>query len=205
MIRSTLTTRVRIRGVVAAIGVALFVAACGGSNSSSSAPAASNAQSSTSAGTSATNVTITTAKGSRGTYLTGTSGRALYLWAADSNGTSSCSGACASTWPPVLATATPNVSGGAMASDLGTVTRSDGSKQVTYKGHPLYYYVGDPSSGTTHGEGSNQFGARWWLVAPAGSGITVGATKAASSSNSSGSSSSGSSGSSSGSSGSSWG
>jgi predicted lipoprotein with Yx(FWY)xxD motif len=132
-----------------------------------------------------------------GTYLTGASGRALYLWVADQGGKSACSGACASTWPPVIAKGTPSASGSAVSADLGTTARSDGSKQVTYKGHPLYYYAADTGAGQTAGQGSNQFGAKWWLVAPSGSGITSGSS---SSSGSSGSSSAASSGSSSGSS-----
>jgi hypothetical protein len=59
-----------------------------------------------------------------------------------------------------------------MSADLGTITRSDGKKQVTYKGHPLYYYAADSSPGQTSGQGLNQFGAKWWLVAPSGTAIT---------------------------------
>jgi predicted lipoprotein with Yx(FWY)xxD motif len=190
-------TRMSRTGVAAAlIGVAVLVAACGSSgSSSSSAPAASAAQSSTGSSAPATGVSIGTAKGSIGTYLTGRSGRALYLWAADSSGKSSCSGACASTWPPLITKASPTASGGAMSADLGMITRSDGSKQVTYKGHPLYYYAADTGPGMTKGQGSNQFGAKWWLIAPSGAGITTtSSSKAASSSGSSSSSSSGSSG-----------
>jgi hypothetical protein len=84
---------------------------------------------------------------------------------------SACSGACASAWPPVTGTAT--AAGSAKASDLGTITRSDGTKQVTYDGHPLYYFVGDSGPGTASGQGSDNFGAKWWLVSPAGSDITA--------------------------------
>ena len=66
----------------------------------------------------------------------------------------------------------PTASGGAQASDLGTTTRSDGLKQVTYKGHPLYYFAGDTRSGQVTGQGSNNFGAKWWLVNDSGSAIT---------------------------------
>jgi secreted repeat protein with Y-X4-D motif len=83
-----------------------------------------------------------------------------------------CSGACAGAWPPVTATGTVTASGSAVASDLGTITRSDGTKQVTYDGHPLYYFVGDSGPGSDSGQGSNSFGAKWWLVAPSGSAIT---------------------------------
>jgi predicted lipoprotein with Yx(FWY)xxD motif len=66
------------------------------------------------------------------------------------------------------------VTGGALASDVGTTSRSDGTKQLTYKGHPLYYYAADTSAGQTTGQGSNSFGAKWWLVTPSGSSITSG-------------------------------
>jgi hypothetical protein len=60
-----------------------------------------------------------------------------------------------------------------MASDIGTITRSDGTKQVTYDGHPLYYFSGDSGPGTASGQGSDGFGAKWWLVAPTGSDVTA--------------------------------
>jgi hypothetical protein len=63
--------------------------------------------------------------------------------------------------------------GSASASDLGTITRSDGTKQVTYDGHPLYYYAGDSGSGMASGQGSDSFGAKWWLVSPSGSDVTA--------------------------------
>jgi hypothetical protein len=62
--------------------------------------------------------------------------------------------------------------GDAKASDLGTITRSDGTKQVTYDGHPLYYFSGDSAAGQVNGQGSDGFGAKWWLVSPAGTQIT---------------------------------
>jgi len=116
---------------------------------------------------------ITTASSSAGTILTDGSGRAVYLWVADSNGKSVCSGACAGAWPPVMASGTVTAAGSAKSGDLGSITRSDGSKQVTYNGHPLYYFVGDSGSGTASGQGSDQFGAKWWLVSPAGSDVTA--------------------------------
>jgi predicted lipoprotein with Yx(FWY)xxD motif len=168
MIRSV-RTRSRLGGLVMMVGVALLVAACGGSSSKSSASApASN--------TSAGAIAISTAKGMGGTYLTGASGRAVYLWDADTGDMSTCSGACAKAWPPVITKAAPSASGGAQASDLGTITRSDGLKQVTYKDHPLYYFVGDTGSGQVKGQGSNAFGAKWWLVNQSGSAITSGLT-----------------------------
>jgi predicted lipoprotein with Yx(FWY)xxD motif len=166
------------------VGVALVVAACGGSSSShSSNSAASSTPSSTNA--SATSVMVKTAHSSAGSYLVGPSGKALYLWVADKNGKSVCSGACAKVWPPLTTTGKPAASGGAMSADLGTITRSDGTKQVTYKGHPLYYYAADTSAGQTTGQGSNSFGAKWWLVAPSGAAITKSVSGGSSSSGSS--------------------
>lgn len=178
------------------VAVALVVAACGSSSSSSpttsaaaSTPATSAASASSAAAPTA-GLTVSAVRAAAGTYLTGASGRAVYLWLADKNGQSACSGACAQVWLPVTASATPTASGGVNAANLGTITRSDGKKQVTYMGHPLYYFVGDTHAGTTKGQGVNGFGAKWWLVAPSGSPITGAGTSTAASSSSSSSSSS---------------
>ena len=120
----------------------------------------------------ATAMTIETHTGSAGTFLTDGSGRSVYMFAKDGTNASACSGACAAAWPPVITTGAATVSGGAKASDLGTITRSDGTKQVTYDGHALYYFAGDTSAGQTNGQGVNGFGAKWWLVAPSGAIIT---------------------------------
>lgn len=202
MIGSGRATRYRMGAVAATVVLALILAACGSSSSSSTAssPAANSSPYSSGSSSSATGAAVGTAKGPVGTYLTGASGRALYIWVADSNGKSSCSGACASAWPPLTTKAPPTAGGSALASDLGMITRTDGSKQVTYKGRPLYYYAGDTGAGTTNGQGSNQFGAKWWLISPSGGTVSGGSHTASSGSSkgsSSGSSSSGSGGSSS--------
>lgn len=119
---------------------------------------------------------ITTKTGSAGAFLTDGSGRAVYLFMKDSGDTSACSGACAAAWPPVTATSTPSASGGVNSGELGTITRSDGTKQVTYDGHPLYYFAGDTGPGMVKGQGIDGFGAKWWLVAPTGSSITAAVT-----------------------------
>lgn len=150
-------------------GLALLVAACGsgsGSGMTSSVSTGSRGP------TASAGIAIGTARGPHGTYLTGASGRALYLWVGDSDGASNCSGDCANAWPPVIARRAA-AAGGAIAPALGTITRSDGSEQVSYYGHPLYYSTADPGPGTTHAEGSNSFGASWWLVAPSGAAITT--------------------------------
>lgn len=115
---------------------------------------------------------IATAGGEYGTHLTADDGTSVYLWKGDHGSTPACSGACAEAWPPVLTEGEPKAGNGADASKLGTVKRSDGGTQVTYAGQPLYYYAGDDSTGDTKGQGSNGFGAAWWLVAPSGAAIT---------------------------------
>ena len=154
--------------LVAPICSAVLIAGCGGSGSGAGTSAASQASDRPTRP-----VTIKTVTGRDGTYLTDLSGRALYMWVGDDAGKSNCSGSCAGAWPPVLTANVPRASGGARPASLGTITRSDGGKQVTYKGHPLYYFVVDSGPGTTKGQGSYSFGARWWLVAPSGAAITV--------------------------------
>jgi predicted lipoprotein with Yx(FWY)xxD motif len=152
-----------------ALASALLAAAC--SSAATASPASAPATGS-SASAATTGTVITTHAGSAGTFLTDGSGRTVYLWAKDGMNMSACSGACAAAWPPVPATGTLTAAGGAKASDLGTISRSDGTKQATYDGHPLYYFVGDSAAGQTNGQGSDNFGAKWWLVAPSGAKIT---------------------------------
>jgi predicted lipoprotein with Yx(FWY)xxD motif len=149
-------------GAAALAAAALFVAACGGRSegSVSAKPARSSGA-----------LTISAKRGAAGTYLTDGSGRSLYLWDADRGGKSSCKGACAQDWPPLTAKATPSASSGVKAGDLGAIGRAGGATQVTYQGHPLYYYAGDSGPGATAGEGSDDFGAKWWLVAPSGAAV----------------------------------
>ena len=170
-----------VAGVGGALGAAVIVAACSsGGTSSAAAPAASPtgspAAASPAGASSSGGTVITTAKSSAGTFLTNGSGRAVYLWVKDTGDMSNCNGACAGAWPPVTTTATATASGSAKASDIGTITRSDGTKQVTYDGHPLYYFSGDSGPGTATGQGSDGFGAKWWLVAPTGSDVTAAVT-----------------------------
>jgi predicted lipoprotein with Yx(FWY)xxD motif len=168
-------------GVGGAVAAAATVAACSSAASSTAAapaasPTGSPAAASPAGASSSGGTVITTAKSSAGTFLTNGSGRAVYLWVKDTGDMSNCNGACAGAWPPVTTTATATASGSAKASDIGTITRSDGTKQVTYDGHPLYYFSGDSGPGTASGQGSDGFGAKWWLVAPTGSDVTAAVT-----------------------------
>jgi predicted lipoprotein with Yx(FWY)xxD motif len=179
-ITTSLSRTLRSAAPIAA--TALLIAACGSTSSGASAAAAVNASAApttaTASAAAGAAVTVETHAGPLGTYLTDKAGKALYLWVADTKGTSTCSGACATAWPPLIGT--PTAAGSASQSALGTVARSDGSKQVTYDGHPLYYFVGDKAAGTTAGQGSNAFGAAWWVVNPAGKAITAAASTAGS-------------------------
>ncbi|MGH3270867.1 MAG: COG4315 family predicted lipoprotein [Trebonia sp.] len=161
--------------LAAPLAVALLAAAACSSSSGSSSGSTSPSAAAP-AGSAASSTVITTKTSSGGSFLTNSAGRAVYLFLADSSGKSTCSGACAAAWPPVVATGQPTAAGGAQSSDLGTITRSDGTKQVTYDGHPLYYFVGDTGPGTDKGQGVDGFGAKWWLVAPSGSSITTAVT-----------------------------
>lgn len=171
---------------IPAILLALALAGCGSSSSSSgsasSQPAGQAATSSSasssasgpygqttgaSGGTAAAALITTKHDEKLGTILAyGPKKLTVYLFEADKGSTSSCSGACASAWPPV--TGKPQASGGAMSADLGTISRPDGSTQVTYKGHPLYLFVKDKDDGDAYGEALKAFGAEWYVVSPSG-------------------------------------
>ena len=103
-----------------------------------------------------------------GKVLADARGHTLYLFEKDKNGMSSCNGACVAYWPVVRTVAKPRAGAGVRASLLGRTKRSDGRRQVTYAGHPLYTFVGDKKAGQTTGEGLTDFGAAWDAIAPNG-------------------------------------
>jgi predicted lipoprotein with Yx(FWY)xxD motif len=129
----------------------LAVAGCGSSGSSGSGKTEASGSPSTGASTSGGAAASGTSSSSAGSgtaiatehtklgaiLVAGPKHLTVYLFAADKGSTSTCSGACAQVWPPVTTTGAPKAEGEAAAADLGTTTRSDGTKQVTYKGHPL--------------------------------------------------------------------
>lgn len=106
-----------------------------------------------------------------GNILVGAGGHTLYLFEADRLNVSNCRGACLSLWPPFTVGGKPQARGGALASKIGTIPAGSGKRQVTYNGHPLYYYAADQKPGDTTGEGLNQFGAVWDVVSTAGKGV----------------------------------
>jgi predicted lipoprotein with Yx(FWY)xxD motif len=146
--------------------IAVAIAGCGGSssNNASASPSTTTKQSSSQAGAATVNIRST----SLGKILVDSQGRTLYLFEKDTGTKSSCSGACASAWPPFTTSGKPKAGSGATASLVGTTTRSDGTDEVTYNGHPLYYYAGDQKAGDMNGQDLTQFGAGWYVVSPAG-------------------------------------
>jgi predicted lipoprotein with Yx(FWY)xxD motif len=106
-----------------------------------------------------------------GRVLVDAHGKTLYLWAHDKGTKSTCNGDCAEYWPPLLTRGKPIAAGGAKATLLGTSRRRDGRIQVTYAGHPLYYFVQDAKPGQTKGEGLTGFGGRWDPVSAAGAAV----------------------------------
>src|SRR5689334_5934069 len=112
--------------------------------------------------------TVKTRKGKLGTYLVDSKGMSLYQFEKDKTKKSTCSGDCAKAWPPLLTTGKPKVSGSAKSKLLGTTKLSDGTTQVTYNGHPLYYFIQDKKAGDTKGEGVDGFGAEWYVLSASG-------------------------------------
>lgn len=171
-----------IARAAAAAGIGLLAAACSSGSSTStsstapsspasSSPAAAGPSSSPAAtgqASSAATVSLAAISGIPSKALVGSNGRTLYLFQADKSGTSACSGACAAAWPPDTVTGTPQAGSGVSQSLLGTITRADGTMQLTYNGHPLYYFTADTGGGTAHGQGVKAFGAEWYVVGASG-------------------------------------
>jgi predicted lipoprotein with Yx(FWY)xxD motif len=163
---------------------ALGLTACGGSNSASpgsssggggglygnSSPSQSKAAAPAVSGTA-----LAVRSTSLGKILTDGRGFTVYAFDADKGTTSACSGACATAWPPVKATGTtPHVGTGVTQSLVGQATRADGTRQLTYNGRPLYLFQGDSAPGSTSGDGSQAFGARWDALTASGEDATGG-------------------------------
>jgi predicted lipoprotein with Yx(FWY)xxD motif len=150
-------------GLVAA---ALIAAGCGSSGGSAGS-GGSGGSGGTQTGTpvSSSNAVKTTKIGGA-TVLTNAKGFTLYWFAPDTKTMSKCNGTCATFWPPVKGPAT---AGMGVTGKLGTITRSDGSLQATYNGHPLYTYKGDTAPGQNKGDGLNIEGGLWHEVTASGS------------------------------------
>ena len=173
--------RLAINGAVA--GAALLVAACGSYSTpaygSSTAPSSSGRNpgvASSPSGTPEPSSTTTVALRNSpwGQILVDGSGRTVYLFAADIASASNCYGDCASVWPPLMAKGTLDGGAGINQSLLSTTTRREGTLEVTYNGHPLYYFVSDKQAGDTTGQAISSFGAVWYVVSAAGSKVEKG-------------------------------
>ena len=105
---------------------------------------------------------------SLGSTLVSSNGKTLYMFAHDTSTKSTCSASCATYWPPLVTTGKPMAGSGARAALLGTSHRADGRLQVTYRGHPLYFFANDKKAGQTSGEGVKAFGGKWFALSPAG-------------------------------------
>jgi predicted lipoprotein with Yx(FWY)xxD motif len=161
--------------LAALAAVGLLAAGCGSNNpggmggygSSGTAPASGGASSV---------ATVSATSTSLGTILVDGSGRTLYVFGKDQPNQSACAGACAATWPVDQSSGAPKAGSGVTASMLGTIKRGDNTTQVTYNQHPLYYYAGDSGAGQQNGQGVDAFGAKWFVVNPAGGAVSGGAT-----------------------------
>ena len=166
------------------LAAGLLAAACGSSSSSRSVPAASAGGSTgttaassssnpygggSSQGGTASSVNVVVKKNKLGQILAaGPKKLTVYLFEGDKGSTSSCAGKCAHNWPPVIVSGTAKAQSPAQQSLVGTTTRSDGTKQLTYKGHPVYYFIKDKDDGDAYGEGVKAFGASWYVLTPSG-------------------------------------
>jgi predicted lipoprotein with Yx(FWY)xxD motif len=106
------------------------------------------------------------------TVLTNAKGFTLYSFAPDTSTKSACTGACATSWPPVKAPANAS----AVKAPFATIKRAGGSTQLTFDGHPLYTFVGDKAPGQASGNGSNAFGGLWHEVPASGSTAPAGSS-----------------------------
>jgi predicted lipoprotein with Yx(FWY)xxD motif len=136
-------------------GAALVAAALGDTSSASSQQPSKGAL-------------VALGKTTLGNVLVDARGRTLYLFAKDKRGRSACYGACATYWPPLVSSAKPRAARGVRASLLGVTKRTDGKRQVTYAGHPLYTFSLDRRAGQTSGQGLTDFGGTWAAVAASG-------------------------------------
>jgi predicted lipoprotein with Yx(FWY)xxD motif len=181
--RRSATMRAWIPAVGGIAAIALAVAGCGGSSGgrhasaygaptqttgAASAPP-SGAPAAVANGSAAASIAL--ADSNLGKILVDSNGRTLYLFQAHKETSSTCHGACASAWPPLITNCKPIAGPGLSASKLGTTKRSDGTTEVTYNGHPLYAFVGDRTPGQATGEGNQGFGAEWDVLSAAGNKI----------------------------------
>jgi predicted lipoprotein with Yx(FWY)xxD motif len=162
---------------IGAAAVVLAVAGCGDGDDSDDDPgsAATEAAVTTTATTesaapTAKGTTIQVSSSDYGQVLFNADDQAIYLFDKESGPTSECYGECAAAWPPVVTKGGPQAGDGTDASLLGTTKRNDGSTQVTYGGHPLYYYAHE-GPGQVLCQNVSEFGGLWLVVDPDGEAV----------------------------------
>jgi predicted lipoprotein with Yx(FWY)xxD motif len=169
--RSTTATRLML--LIAQLASAGAMIACGGSAKAPKAIAAAGRPVQSPATvvrsrTRAARIVLRTMTSRYGRVLVDNRGHALYLFTRDTHANSTCAGACARAWPPYLVSGRGRGVAGARSSLIGVTRRRDGSRQLTYARHPLYYYVGDRSPGQILCQDVEEYGGHWWVVSPAG-------------------------------------
>jgi predicted lipoprotein with Yx(FWY)xxD motif len=172
-------TRTYSFALLAVLGAtAMAIAGCGGGDSTSSGGAYGGKGGSASGGSETKPASSQAPTGAEsgsaivslgnvselGMVLVDSDGMTLYDFHKDKGTASSCYGACAKVWPPLLTEGKPQVGNGASAAKLGTSERKDGTTQVTYAGHPLYTYVADQKPGEANGNDIDDFGAEWYAL-----------------------------------------
>lgn len=164
----------------------LLLAACGGGGSTYGGGGSGYGGGSSSSPSQAAHTIgkITVAKTPAGTVLVDPRGRTLYVFAPDSRGHSTCTGSCATYWPPTPGADAKSGATAAVTATLGSIKRADGSSQLTANGYPVYTYVGDHARGQANGQGTNLSGGRWWVVSPSGARVTKTASPSAGASSS---------------------
>jgi predicted lipoprotein with Yx(FWY)xxD motif len=171
----------KIWGAAGLAALALAVSACASSSSSSattsSTPAAAGNSPTASAAASASGNALTAKTIGGQQVVTNAQGFTLYWFVPDTSTTSKCTGSCATYWPPVKGPAT---TGSGVTGTLGTITRTDGTTQVTYDGHPLYTYAADTAPGQAKGNGLNLSGGVWHEMTVSGATPAAGSGASAS-------------------------
>jgi predicted lipoprotein with Yx(FWY)xxD motif len=149
--------------LLAIAAVALVSAAC--SDNGSSTPGAAPVPS-------ANGELVSAQPTSLGTILVDGQARTVYLFANDKSTQSTCTGGCAANWPFVPAPATQPTTAAGVPGALGVTARSDGARQLTVAGHPVYTFAGDSAPGQTNGQNMTLDGGLWTAVSPSGSAVT---------------------------------
>ena len=183
MVHVHTTKRVRPAVVACVVALSFTTASCGsGSDAETTNPSPSASASPSATATSTTptptptptkkagkpnGTTITSATSEFGEILWGQNRQVVYIWEQEPSDEAECYGDCAEAWPPVLTMGKPVAAGNVKGALLSTTTRSDGSTQVTYNGHPLYYYAHE-GPGEVECHNISTHGGFWWVVTPAG-------------------------------------